>query len=637
MGYHPSKDKTWWGPDGTVGEQYAFVTRTGQVSGRDSQTREFVLRLRGEAAKDAGLTYHVESSGASGSGGSVKAVQGAADGRLEPMSATLSKSVKTATIKVGVATGRWTTAAEGGQPGGLSAVDEPTGPTVFGPTLESDGGVAVTISHRPIAGQVRVVAIGKDGQEHVGRTTGGTAGQISQTTSQFANLHEPQIKRFRLQARPYQWVTFREVSIEPGYKTNVQVEVEADEAEADEAAPTPTSLPVEVADLSGLSQDKKRELAKIAVSGSHLRQLARAIWVCMPQQDGRWPDDLPWPADLRQLVEKGLHVQYDESAELLCNPYRPNMKPAYIYVKPTVPVSRIVDPGKTAVLYEAYDQWGEGINIGFLDGHVTFTNDEAWFKQLLAETQGMNATGGDSAPMQKSRDLPEPAKAGDSPASAPATASATQPVSILAKRRRRHHRHRHCHGRVGPSAGERAVRAAVSPRIWRGPTSDGDGRFVLKEVTAEQKQWIAYSQATRRIALFTLPKNAGDKPILVNLNLWEGEAEGRLVDGNGHGVAKAKVRLRVRTPDGATFLSSVLDTDKEGYYEIEGLMPMGEGLAVEVATARDADEGTGWMHRTVLGKGQVSCRDARPGGSRRGTQEWAGDRLAGGLWRASGR
>ena len=35
--------------------------------------------------------------------------------------------------------------------------------------------------------------------------------------------------------------------------------------------------------------------------------------------------------------------------------------------------------------YEAFDQWDEGVNIGFGDGRVEFVADEGRFKKLLAE------------------------------------------------------------------------------------------------------------------------------------------------------------------------------------------------------------------------------------------------------------
>ena len=44
------------------------------------------------------------------------------------------------------------------------------------------------------------------------------------TTVGFVNLSLSEIKEFELYTRPYQWITFKNVSLQPGHKTDVQVE-----------------------------------------------------------------------------------------------------------------------------------------------------------------------------------------------------------------------------------------------------------------------------------------------------------------------------------------------------------------------------------------------------------------------------
>jgi prepilin-type processing-associated H-X9-DG protein len=128
---------------------------------------------------------------------------------------------------------------------------------------------------------------------------------------------------------------------------------------------------------------KARQLAKRSISANNIGMFLRGLHICMAQRDGRSPDDQPWPEDLRQIVEKGLRKAYDESADYLTNPERPGMRPAYVYVKPEVPLSRIHNPGREVAIYEAFDDWGGGINVGFLDGHVTFMDSEEEFRKLL--------------------------------------------------------------------------------------------------------------------------------------------------------------------------------------------------------------------------------------------------------------
>lgn len=53
----------------------------------------------------------------------------------------------------------------------------------------------------------------------------------------------------------------------------------------------------------------------------------------------------------------------------------------HIYLQP----KNTVPPQKNVVIYESYQTWGEGINVGFADGHVEFIAQEADFLKLLSQ------------------------------------------------------------------------------------------------------------------------------------------------------------------------------------------------------------------------------------------------------------
>ncbi len=77
---------------------------------------------------------------------------------------------------------------------------------------------------------MRIIAVDANGQEHAPsgtRSVNAFGAGTSQVTATFQNLPLKQIKHFRLQTRPYQWVFFRKVPLHPGHgpKTNVQVDV----------------------------------------------------------------------------------------------------------------------------------------------------------------------------------------------------------------------------------------------------------------------------------------------------------------------------------------------------------------------------------------------------------------------------
>lgn len=133
---------------------------------------------------------------------------------------------------------------------------------------------------------------------------------------------------------------------------------------------------------------RESESARQAYSRNNIAQFGRAMHLYAAGSGGQWPDTL------RQLVEKGMRVPYDPSMDLLTNPDRPNTKPGYVYLKPAMPLGQVANPGRKIFLYEAHDQWGPGINVGFLDGHVAFLADQAEFERSLAESKATEAWDG---------------------------------------------------------------------------------------------------------------------------------------------------------------------------------------------------------------------------------------------------
>ena len=105
---------------------------------------------------------------------------------------------KTATVRVGIATGPWKTVAESQGRGG----DSIAGTAIFSPTTEKDDGIIITVSHSIGDQDVRITAMGLDGREYstAACSSGGGVGlyQITATLSKFL-LKD--VKTFRLQTR----------------------------------------------------------------------------------------------------------------------------------------------------------------------------------------------------------------------------------------------------------------------------------------------------------------------------------------------------------------------------------------------------------------------------------------------------
>lgn len=100
-------------------------------------------------------------------------------------------------------------------------------------------------------------------------------------------------------------------------------------------------------------------------SATYMKQMVMAGFA-YASQNGQWPVSLE---ELAGLVKP----------EALSGGVRPDLE--YIYIQP----SQKYPAAESVVLYEAYDPWGEGINVGFGDGRVLFVRDEAEFLKQLGK------------------------------------------------------------------------------------------------------------------------------------------------------------------------------------------------------------------------------------------------------------
>jgi hypothetical protein len=129
-------------------------------------------------------------------------------------------------VGVGTACGKWKTVASGPVAGGSTNDSMFDRGVIFYGAHERDGLAVVSVAHQIGEADSRVVAVDKSGNEHEARRKTGGAGEgITGNTYSF-DLSTGEIKAFYLQARPYEWVEFRNVSLKPGVKANVQIEVE---------------------------------------------------------------------------------------------------------------------------------------------------------------------------------------------------------------------------------------------------------------------------------------------------------------------------------------------------------------------------------------------------------------------------
>jgi len=97
-------------------------------------------------------------------------------------------------------------------------------------------------------------------------------------------------------------------------------------------------------------------------SAVQMNDILKACRQYVQQHNGQWPEDL-----------SELHA-YGIGPETFSNPRRVG-KVGYCYIKPSGPVSET-----TVVLHEGYDEWSDGINVGYANFHVQFVKEEASFR-----------------------------------------------------------------------------------------------------------------------------------------------------------------------------------------------------------------------------------------------------------------
>jgi len=104
-------------------------------------------------------------------------------------------------------------------------------------------------------------------------------------------------------------------------------------------------------------------------SGVNMDRILKACRNYVNEHNGQWPDSL------QELDKYGLEK------EVFTNPRQPEREVGYVYLKPPASPSE-----SRIVLHEAYDVWGQGINVGFANTRIQFIQEESEFKKRLKES-----------------------------------------------------------------------------------------------------------------------------------------------------------------------------------------------------------------------------------------------------------
>ncbi len=133
-----------------------------------------------------------------------------------------------------------------------------------------------------------------------------------------------------------------------------------------------------VAQFMPAYQKAHRQADRI-LSMSNIRQIVVGMTIYANENQGKLPDSID------AIIKAGFLGDKTNPAytTLFVNPRLPGRTPGYIYIKVADTMPAVKDPSRTVVLYEAFDDWKDGIDVGFADGHVEFMADKAEFDKLL--------------------------------------------------------------------------------------------------------------------------------------------------------------------------------------------------------------------------------------------------------------
>ncbi|MBN1395161.1 MAG: polysaccharide biosynthesis/export family protein [Pirellulales bacterium] len=219
---HPSKGQPWWRPDGLPSGKGPFdIDGNRCFPTKKQQAYEFVILPRGLPKHSSLPVWEFPGSVGSATGESQKP-SGEPGKGYYCVCACYPKSIRAAVIRVGIATEPWETIYESNSIQGFTTM---TGPrrgntywkVIFAePIEEANGSLVFNGTYAKVDQQTRLIAIDDKRQEHSPvRQSAPSVENIVQFSATFHNLPLKKVKEFRFQARPYQWVEFKNVALNP--------------------------------------------------------------------------------------------------------------------------------------------------------------------------------------------------------------------------------------------------------------------------------------------------------------------------------------------------------------------------------------------------------------------------------------
>lgn len=237
---YPTTGKRWWRPDGSLVTSDGFgdfnFNDPYYIPENNEYTRVFAVKLGGKDFDEVKLSWNINSLRSS----FYPDYEDENTKKLKPVQiiiAKFSKDVQFEDLTIRLAVGSWKPVASGGDGRTTSSTNDSITDrsVIFHEAVNKDGNLKLSATH--LLGSdydCRIVVYDNQGKLHEPLKRSNSGSEMRLCEGYFDNISPDQIKYIGLQARPYEWTTFKEVSLRPGVKTDVQIVADLVQTEHDQ-------------------------------------------------------------------------------------------------------------------------------------------------------------------------------------------------------------------------------------------------------------------------------------------------------------------------------------------------------------------------------------------------------------------
>ncbi|MFC1739059.1 HEAT repeat domain-containing protein [Planctomycetota bacterium] len=226
---YPSKNQPWWQADGTVLADPPYDSSDldiMSIAREDIRKIELAFKLGGNTRGLASEVPFKRSNGKVLWWAGRRSKNGQILDDIKSIAINCLSKQEKLTLRLYIAAGSWKTVASGTHLGPYKIGNDTV--VLNMPAGYKPKERPISVTHKIADHDLRVVLLEKDGQLHEGKISSPSSNteDIKRMNIIFPNRGGLKGHKSLIQTRPYEWVEFKNVSLRPNFKTDVQIEVE---------------------------------------------------------------------------------------------------------------------------------------------------------------------------------------------------------------------------------------------------------------------------------------------------------------------------------------------------------------------------------------------------------------------------